>query len=100
MFPDIRDGAGLRESCRHGRTLGHLGRTAIHPAQLTTIEEVYLPTAREAALARELVAGFDEQIAAGTGAYVLPDGAFVDAAFVRSAHMTLALAELYGTSGD
>jgi len=100
VFPDVRDGAGLRESCRHGRMLGHLGRTAIHPAQLATIEEVYLPTAREAALARELVAGFDEQIAAGTGAYVLPDGAFVDAAFVRSAHMTLALAELYGTSGD
>jgi citrate lyase subunit beta/citryl-CoA lyase len=98
VYPDIRDDEGLRESCLLGRRLGYLGRTAIHPAQLATIESVYLPTAAEAKQARELVASFDEHVDAGTGAYALPDGAFVDAAFVRAARQTLALAERHGTS--
>jgi len=98
VYPDVRDDEGLRESCLLGRRLGHLGRTAIHPAQLATIESVYLPTAAEAKQARELVASFDEHVDSGTGAYALPDGAFVDAAFVRAARQTLALAERHGTS--
>lgn len=87
VFPDVRDMDGLAASCRHGRTLGMLGRAAIHPRQLAVIERAYLPTPREVAEAEEII----EAAAAEAGAHALPDGRFVDAAIVAAARRTLAL---------
>ncbi|MEU3652588.1 CoA ester lyase [Streptomyces sp. NPDC032161] len=88
VFPDVRDLDGLRASCAHGRSLGFLGRAAIHPCQLPVIERAFRPTAQEVEAAEEIVAAaVTEQ-----GALALPDGRFVDAAVVTSARRTLALA--------
>jgi citrate lyase subunit beta/citryl-CoA lyase len=88
VHPDIRDLEGLATSCAHGRTLGFLGRAAIHPRQLPVIERAYLPTEREIEQAETIVkAATREQ-----GAQALPDGRFIDAAVVAAAHRTLALA--------
>ncbi|MEO9176229.1 MAG: CoA ester lyase, partial [Gaiellales bacterium] len=89
VYPRLRDPEGLARSCAHGRALGFLGRSAIHPEQLDEIERAYLPTAAELDAARELLAGAE-------GARVQADGAFVDAAFVGAALETVALAEGYG----
>lgn len=99
VYAHVRDLDGLRASCLRGRALGFLGRTAIHPGQLETIEAAYLPTDAEAERARELVVDFAVQEEDGVGAYALDDGSFVDAALVRAAWTTVALAEAYGTSG-
>ncbi|MEV2214375.1 CoA ester lyase [Streptomyces sp. NPDC050997] len=88
VHPDIRDLEGLAASCAHGRTLGFLGRAAIHPRQLPVIERAYLPTRREIEEAETIIkAATTEQ-----GAQALPDGAFIDAAMVSAAHRTLSLA--------
>jgi citrate lyase subunit beta/citryl-CoA lyase len=89
VYPRLRDPEGLARSCARGRTLGFLGRAAIHPEQLEEIERAYLPTAQELESAREIVEGAD-------GARTQADGSFVDAAFVRGASETVALAERYG----
>ncbi|WP_335940900.1 HpcH/HpaI aldolase/citrate lyase family protein [Streptomyces sp. PTD5-9] len=92
VFPDVRDLDGLRASCAHGRSLGFLGRAAIHPRQLPVIERAFRPTAREVEAAEEiLAAAVTEQ-----GALALPDGRFVDAAVVASARRTLSLARRTG----
>lgn len=88
VHPDVRDLEGLAASCAHGRSLGFLGRSAIHPRQLPVIERAYLPTAREVESAAEIV----EAAAKDAGALALPDGRFVDAAIVAAAHRTLFLA--------
>jgi len=88
VHPDIRDLEGLAASCAHGRTLGFLGRAAIHPRQLPIIERAYLPTEREVEEAETIVkAAMTQQ-----GAQALPDGRFIDAAVVAAAHRTLSLA--------
>jgi len=88
VHPDIRDLEGLAASCTRGRTLGFLGRAAIHPRQLPIIEQAYLPTEREIEEAEEIVkAATREQ-----GAQALPDGRFIDAAVVATAQRTLSLA--------
>ncbi|MFD6335950.1 HpcH/HpaI aldolase/citrate lyase family protein [Streptomyces sp. NPDC060131] len=87
VYPDVRDLDGLAASCRHGRTLGLVGRAAIHPRQLPVIERAYLPTAREIVEAEEII-----EAAADAGAHALPDGRFVDAAIVAAARRTLSLA--------
>jgi citrate lyase subunit beta / citryl-CoA lyase len=88
VHPDIRDLEGLAASCAHGRTLGFLGRAAIHPRQLPVIERAYLPTEAEIEAAETIVkAASTEQ-----GAQALPDGRFIDTAVVATAHRTLSLA--------
>ncbi|CAM5372614.1 HpcH/HpaI aldolase/citrate lyase family protein [Streptomyces aurantiogriseus] len=88
VHPDTRDLDGLAASCAHGRTLGFLGRAAIHPRQLPVIERAYLPTQRELEEAETIV----KAAATEQGAQALPDGRFIDAAVVAAAHRTLALA--------
>ncbi|MEV5874913.1 CoA ester lyase [Streptomyces sp. NPDC052101] len=88
VHPDIRDLDGLAASCAHGRTLGFLGRAAIHPRQLPVIERAYLPTPAEIEHAETVL----EAAAARPGAQALPDGRFIDAAAVGVARRTLALA--------
>ncbi|MFE7441011.1 HpcH/HpaI aldolase/citrate lyase family protein, partial [Streptomyces chartreusis] len=55
IHPDIRDLEGLAASCAHGRTLGFLGRAAIHPRQLPVIERAYLPTEKELEQAETII---------------------------------------------
>ncbi|MGW3116302.1 HpcH/HpaI aldolase/citrate lyase family protein [Streptomyces sp. NPDC001107] len=88
VHPDIRDLEGLAASCAHGRTLGFLGRAAIHPRQLPIIERAYLPTEQEVEEAETIVKAATAQ----QGAQALPDGRFIDAAVVAAAHRTLSLA--------
>ncbi|MFE9095122.1 HpcH/HpaI aldolase/citrate lyase family protein [Streptomyces sp. NPDC007264] len=88
IHPDIRDLEGLAASCAHGRTLGFLGRAAIHPRQLPVIERAYAPSAREISRAEEIL----KAAARERGAQALPDGRFVDTAVVREAQLTLSLA--------
>jgi citrate lyase subunit beta/citryl-CoA lyase len=97
VYPHVRDEEGLARSCERGRALGHLGRAAIHPAQLPVIEAAYLPTEREAEEARALLDRFAKEHEAEVGAFVVEDGAFVDAALVRQARIVVALASRYGT---
>ncbi|WP_093801322.1 CoA ester lyase [Streptomyces sp. Wb2n-11] len=95
VYPDIRDLEGLAASCARGRALGFLGRTAVHPRQLPVIERAFLPTPREVEEAEEIV----KAAAADRGALALPDGRFVDAAVVATAHRTLALASRTPAAG-
>ncbi|NDZ87292.1 CoA ester lyase, partial [Streptomyces sp. SID10115] len=88
VHPDIRDLAGLAASCARGRTLGFLGRAAIHPRQLPVIERAYLPTPAEIERAEAIT----EAAATDGGALALPDGRFVDKAVVEGARRVLALA--------
>src|ERR1700737_179511 len=49
LYGDFRDKNGLAESCRIARRDGFVGRIAIHPDQIATINECYTPP--DAALA-------------------------------------------------
>lgn len=88
VHPDTRDLDGLAASCAHGRTLGFLGRAAIHPRQLPVIERAYLPTQADIEQAETVL----KAAAAQQGAQALPDGRFIDAAVVTAARRTLSLA--------
>ena len=92
-FTHVRDLDGLAASCRAGRSLGFCGRTAIHPAQLDTIRDAFLPTPDEVDRAREVVERVGDAAASGTGVVALADGTFLDVAMVERARTVLALAD-------
>jgi citrate lyase subunit beta/citryl-CoA lyase len=91
VYTTLGDEEGLRRSTERGRALGFFGRTAIHPAQVGVINDVFTPSAQEVAAARETV-----DVAESSGAVALPDGRFVDRAIVEQARQVLALAERLG----
>lgn len=89
VWPDVADLDGLERSCRAGRALGFAGRTAIHPRQLDVIRRVFLPSAAEVARAERIIDRVRSAALDGTGAFVLEDGTFLDAAMVRAAQRVL-----------
>ncbi len=92
VYTNVRDTEGLRKSTEEGKSMGFLGRSAIHPAQIEVINEVFTPTEEEVAEANELLDRLEGEAASGTGAFTLEDGSFVDKAVVESARSVLALA--------
>lgn len=89
---DFRDPAALRESTERFLRLGFRGRSAIHPAQIAVINEVFTPGAAEVERAEKLVAAFEESERSGSGVTVDDRGRMVDVAVVRSAREVLSRA--------
>lgn len=77
----------LGDSTRALLTLGFRARTAIHPTQLATINEIFTPTADEIAAARSQV-----ELLGDHGVAVDEQGRLVDAAVLRSAYEILSFA--------
>ncbi|MEU5761267.1 CoA ester lyase [Nocardia sp. NPDC047648] len=94
VFGNIKDPAGLRESCDRGRRLGMRGRSAIHPAQLPIIAETFQPTAAEVEQARRILAEAHNH----SGGFALENGTFVDQPVIAAAQLTLEWSELYQQS--
>jgi citrate lyase subunit beta/citryl-CoA lyase len=86
VFPAIRDPDGLRVDTERGKRLGFVGRTAVHPAQLSVIADVFTPDADELAWAREVVAALADR-----GVATLASGEMVDAAMLPRARRILGL---------
>lgn len=84
---DIRDLDGLRESTLLLRRCGFSSRSAIHPAQVAVINEVFTPSEEELEAARQLVDRYDRALAEGRGAITDAEGRMIDEAVVRSARL-------------
>ena len=66
LYADFKDQDGLAESCRIARRDGFVGRIAIHPDQVATINTCFTPSEADLAHARRVVAAFAAQPDAGT----------------------------------
>ena len=89
LHADFRDSAGLAAECRASRRRGFRGRIAIHPDQVSIINQAYSPTAAELAHARRIVDAFAAQPEAGT---LSIDGMMIDKPHLTQALRTLDLA--------
>ena len=90
VYPAFRDLEGLRTYAERGRREGFQGMLAIHPAQVTVINDVFTPSAAEIARAERVVAAFDSSV--GHGAITL-DGKMLDAPHLKHAKRILASRE-------
>jgi citrate lyase beta subunit len=78
----LDDTDGLVRASVLARDLGFTGKVVLHPRQLAPVREAFAPTEAELARARQILAAARE---AGTGAFRLADGTFVDAPVLRRA---------------
>ena len=82
---DFREMAVLREEARRTRALGFAGKTAIHPAQIPVIHEVYAPSREEVERARAIMEADRE----AEGGAVAVGGRMVDRPVVEAARRVL-----------
>lgn len=94
-FANFNDDAGFRSQAKRARSLGMVGKWAIHPAQIAPALEIFSPNEKEIARARRLEAAYLEGEAKGLGA-VQVDGVMVDVVVLRMVKNTLEKASLYG----
>jgi (S)-citramalyl-CoA lyase len=81
-FFDIADLEGLKKETTAARDLGFHGKAAIHPKQISVINDVFVPSDEEVAKARQILA-VNQQ---GVGSV---DHQMVDEAIARKARLTL-----------
>jgi citrate lyase subunit beta / citryl-CoA lyase len=89
LYSDFRDTAGLEADCRRSRRDGFLGRIAIHPDQVETINRCFSPSDDDVAEARKIVDAFAAQPHLGT---IGIDGKMYDIPHLKAAHKVLAAA--------
>ena len=89
LYANFRDSAGLEADCRRARRDGFLGRIAIHPDQVATINACFSPSDEQIAEARLIVAAFAAQPNVGTLGI---DGKMFDIPHLKAAHKVLAAA--------
>ncbi len=94
-FPDFKNLEGYCRECIHSRTLGFVGKWAIHPGQIEVANQVFSPSQEEVDYARKLDAAYSEALASGLGAVAI-DGKMIDAAITRSLRNTIQKADLIG----
>lgn len=91
----IDDTEGLLDDSRKSRALGFQGRVALHPSQVAPINQAFSELSSEQlALARQIVAAFEEAEAAGT-ASIRVGGRFVDYPVYEQARAKLRRHEAY-----
>jgi citrate lyase subunit beta/citryl-CoA lyase len=86
---DFRDLEAFRRTTERLLSLGFRGRTAIHPAQVPVLNDVFAPSNEEVARARALIEQFEH---ADSGVFTDEQGRMVDVAVIRSAREILARA--------
>jgi citrate lyase subunit beta/citryl-CoA lyase len=82
----------LRVEAELARRLGYVGKVAIHPAQVSVINEVFTPPADVVEHQRRILAAFEQAEAEGK-ASIGVDGKMVDYAVARVARTVIARAE-------
>lgn len=87
LYADFRDADGLEAACRTSRRDGFTGRLAIHPDQVAGIRRAFAPSDADVALARRVVAAFEDNPGLGT---IGIDGKMYDIPHLKQARRTLA----------
>jgi citrate lyase beta subunit len=92
VFIEYKDAVGLASDSRAGRDLGYTGKQIIHPDQIAPVHEVFTPSPREVADAREMLAAV-EVAAIGEGGTIGHKGRMIDRPVVEQARRVVAMAE-------
>jgi len=87
LYADFRDPQGLEAACGISRRDGFVGRLAIHPAQVDSINRAFAPSDADLDIARRVVAAFRADPDLGT---IGIDGKMYDIPHLKQARRVLA----------
>lgn len=88
LYTDFRDLEGLRADTERAVTYGFDGKMAIHPDQVTVINDAFTPDSDEIAWATRVLDARDEASVQGKGVFAV-DGEMIDAPLISQAETIL-----------
>lgn len=88
VFTDIEDTEGLETETAFAADLGYDGKMAIHPAQVSVINDTYTPSDERIAWAERVLEARDEADAEGRGVFRV-DGEMIDTPLIAQAERVL-----------
>lgn len=91
VWQQVKDLDGLRQVSLDDRALGMSGALALHPSNVTIINQTYTPSPEDVAYYRGMVEALDKAQAAGRASCIY-DGEHIDIAHVKTAREMIALA--------
>ncbi len=94
-FVDIKDQTGLDQETRKVRALGFAAKAAIHPNQIPTIHQAFMPTEAQIEYAQAVMEAVDSPDAG----VVVVKGRMVDRPIILASQRVLALAEMVNKNG-
>ena len=95
-FVDVKaDETILADEAERAMQLGYTGKLAIHPRQVSVIQQVFTPTAAQIDRARALIDLHERHQSAGTGVFAF-EGKMVDMPMIRAAQSILERARAAG----
>lgn len=88
VHTDYGDEAGLRRETEFARELGYDGKMAIHPTQVSVINEAFTPDPEQIEWAEKVIAARDEAAAEGRGVFSV-EGEMIDSPLIAQAERVL-----------
>ncbi|HEX2825586.1 MAG TPA: CoA ester lyase [Burkholderiales bacterium] len=92
VYGDFKDAEGFLSASKRVAAMGYDGKWAIHPTQVSPLNEVFSPAEDEVLRARRIVDAMSEAALQGKGAVQI-DGKLVDIANIRMAQTVIARAD-------
>lgn len=95
VYINYKDQDGLKVDAEEGASFGFTGKQAIHPAQVSIIQEAFRPSDDKIEWAKGLIEGFREAQKDGRGAFVYK-GQMIDMPLLRQAANIIHIARQIG----
>jgi citrate lyase subunit beta/citryl-CoA lyase len=92
IWQDLQDKDGLKQDCIIGKSLGYVGKSIIHPDQISAAHEAFAPNKAEIEWAQKVCDVYSESTKKGKGATVI-DGKMIDEVHYKRAQALLDIAK-------
>ena len=99
LHTDFGDEAGLVDDAAFAVELGFDGKLAIHPAQVSVVNDAFTPDPERVEWAEKVLAAREEADADGRGVFSV-EGEMIDSPLIRQAERIAARAEAAGLRGE
>jgi len=90
IWQDLKDEKGLVEDCKIGKSLGYVGKTIIHPDQISITHQSFHPNKTEIEWAEKVCESYEKSTKTGKGATTV-DGKMIDEVHYKRAKALLQL---------
>lgn len=94
-FAGIRNPEGLKQACKVGRAMGFDGKWCIHPSQIETVNQTFVPSEKDLQWAQQVLQEYEAALKEGRGA-ISVNGKMIDVASLRMCQTIVERARLAG----
>ena len=97
-FAGIKNPEGLKQACKVARVMGFDGKWCIHPSQIDTVNETFVPSDKDIEWAQTVLSAYEAALKEGRGA-ISVKGKMIDVASLKICKTIIDRARLAGVVG-